>query len=147
MVKIPTVSSAAVLAASHSLPEAPVCSSGHLLSVGVFVFAFLRFFFFYVDEFLKNNFTYFGCIGSLLVHGLFSSCRAWGPLSGCGARDSHCGGFSCCGAWSPGWWASVVAAPGLQSAQPVGVAHGLRCSMAYRIFPDQGSIPPNTLAT
>ena len=45
--------------------------------------ALLRFFFFY-------NFTYlfiFGYTGSLLLHRLFSSCRA---------QASHFGGFSCC---------------------------------------------------
>ena len=47
--------------------------------------------FFYVDEFLRSNFTYFGCIGSLLVRGLFSSCREWGLLSHCGAQHSHRG--------------------------------------------------------
>ena len=31
----------------------------------------------------------------------------------CGARASHCGGFSCCGARSLGVQASVVVAPGL----------------------------------
>ena len=28
--------------------------------------------------------------------GAFSSCGKQGPLSGCGARASHCSGFSCC---------------------------------------------------
>ena len=46
--------------------------------IGVF------FFFFF---FKKVNFN---CAGSLLLRGLFSSC---------GAPASHCGGFSCCGAW------------------------------------------------
>ena len=32
----------------------------------------------------------------------------------CGARASHCGGFSCCGARALGAWASVVAVCGLQ---------------------------------
>ena len=32
-----------------------------------------------------------------------------------GAQDSHCSGFSCCGAWALGAWASVVAAHGLGS--------------------------------
>ena len=35
----------------------------------------------------------FGCTGSLLVLGLLSSCSA---------HASHCGGFSCCGAWAVG---------------------------------------------
>ena len=47
----------------------------------------------------------------------FSSCRAWASL---------CGGFSCCGAQALGAQASVV------------VAHGVSCSMACVIFPDQG---------
>ena len=33
----------------------------------------------------------------------------------CGAQASHGGGFSCCGAWALGMWASVVAACGLSS--------------------------------
>ena len=33
----------------------------------------------------------------------------------CGARASHCGGFSCCGAPALGVWASVVVAHGLSS--------------------------------
>ena len=49
---------------------------------------------------------------------LFSSCGAWA---------SHCGGFSYCGAHALGTWVSLV------------VAHRLSCSVARRIFPDQGS--------
>ena len=45
----------------------------------------------------------------------------------CCAWASHCGGFSCCRAWALGAQASVV------------VAHGLSCSAACGIFPDQGS--------
>ena len=44
----------------------------------------------------------------------------------CGAWASHCGGFSC-RAWALGALASVV------------VVHGLSCSAAGGIFPDQGS--------
>ena len=33
----------------------------------------------------------------------------------CCARASHCGGFSCCGAWALGVWASVVVAHGFGS--------------------------------
>ena len=33
----------------------------------------------------------------------------------CGARASHCGGFSCCGARAPGTEASVAVACGLSS--------------------------------
>ena len=40
-----------------------------------------------------------------------------------------------------GTQASVVVACGLQSAGSVVLAHGLSCSMACEIFPDQGSNP------
>ena len=59
----------------------------------------------------------------------------------CGAWASHRSGFSCCGALTPGVWASVVVAHGLQSAGSVVVAHGLSCSTACGILPDQGSNP------
>ena len=51
------------------------------------------------------------------------------------------GGFSCCGAGALGVRASVVVARGLWSAGSVVVAHGLSCSAACGIFPDQGSNP------
>ena len=38
----------------------------------------------------------FGCAGSLLLPGRFSSCREWGLLSSYGAQASHCSGSSCC---------------------------------------------------
>ena len=38
-----------------------------------------------------------------------------GATLGCGARASHCSGFSCCGAWALGTWPSVVVAHGLTS--------------------------------
>ena len=48
-----------------------------------------------MSRFLIN---YFGCAGSLLQCGLFSSCGDQGLLSSCSALASHCGSFSCCGA-------------------------------------------------
>ena len=33
----------------------------------------------------------------------------------CGVWVSYCGGFSCCGAWALGEWASVIVARGLSS--------------------------------
>ena len=53
----------------------------------------------------------------------------------CCARASHCGGSSGCGA-------QAVGTGGLQCLQHAGsvvVAHGLSCSAACGIFPDQGS--------
>ena len=45
--------------------------------------------------FLKNYLFTFGCAGSPLLCGLFSSCVEWGLLSSCDMRASHCGDFSC----------------------------------------------------
>ena len=58
----------------------------------------------------------------------------------CGVQDSHCGGFSCCGAQTPGAQASVVVAqfPWLQHAGAVVLVHGLSCSAVCGIFLDQG---------
>ena len=48
------------------------------------------------------------------VHGLSLVAASRTTLL-CGARASHCGGFSCCGAWALGARASVVVACGLIS--------------------------------
>ena len=64
-------------------------------------------FFIYVILFI------FGCAGSFLLLGLFSSC---------GMQASHCDGFSSCGAWTLGYvgfsscgthMGSIVVVPGL----------------------------------
>ena len=59
----------------------------------------------------------------------------------CGVQASHCSGFSRCGAQVLGTQASVVATLRLQNTGSVAVAHGLSCSVAYGIFPHQGSDP------
>ena len=61
-----------------------------------------------------------------------------GVLSSCGARVSHCSGFSCWGAQALGTQASVALAPGLWSTGSIAVAHRLRSSVACGIFPNQG---------
>ena len=48
------------------------------------------------------------------VHGL-SLVAVSGGYSSLRCAGSHCGDFSCCGAWAPGTWASVVVARGLSS--------------------------------
>ena len=57
----------------------------------------------------------------------FSSCGERGLLFlRCGARASHCGGFSCCGARALGTWASVVVACGLSSCGALAqLLHGM----------------------
>ena len=77
-------------------------------------------------------FLFFGCAGSGLLQGLFSSCSVWA---------SHCSGFCWCEAWALAAQASVLGARGLTScsswALDIGstaVAHRLTCSEACGIF-------------
>ena len=51
--------------------------------------------------------------------------RRAGTTLCCGARASHCGGFSCCGAQALGAWASVVVACGLSSCGSRALEHRL----------------------
>ena len=64
---------------------------------------------------------------------LFSSCGEW-RHSLFAVQASHSGGFSYCGAWAPGVWASVAVAPGLRSTGSVVVVRRLSCSAACGIF-------------
>ena len=72
----------------------------------------------------------FGHPGSLLLCAAFSSCSEQGGYSRCGVPASCCIGFSRCGAWVLGAWASRVEAQGLSSLPTLTPACG--------IFPDQG---------
>ena len=56
-----------------------------------------------------------GCVGCLLLCAGFLQLWRAGATLHCGARASHCGGFSCCGPWALGTWTLVVAAHGLSS--------------------------------
>ena len=71
-------------------------------------------------------FAYFGCAGSLLLLGLSPSCQggAWASLAGEQGLQ--------------GVGASAHAAPGLWSVGSVLGVHGLSCSEARGILPDQG---------
>ena len=73
----------------------------------------------------------------MLLPSLFSSCRKQGLLSSCGAQASHCGGFYCCRAQALGHAGFSCAVHGFWSTGSMVVAHGLSCSVAYRIFLDQ----------
>ena len=55
----------------------------------------------------------------------FSSWRRAGAPLPWGARASHCGGFSCCGARALGMWVSVVVAHGLSSCGSRTLEHRL----------------------
>ena len=57
----------------------------------------------------------FGCVWSSLLHAGFLQLHRAGATLRCGARASHCSGFSCCGARALGARASVVVAHGLNS--------------------------------
>ena len=85
-----------------------------------------------------SPFSFFPFKIYLFIHWLW-----WLPIAVCGLSlvwgsraPFPCSGFSCWGAQALGTWASVVAAPLLSS-----VAHGLSCSLAWGIFPDQGWSP------
>ena len=90
----------------------------------------------YFEDSFLNLFIYFyyyyyylAALGLCCCARAFSSCGEWWLLFHCGARASLCSGFSCCRAQALGTRASVV------------VTHGLNCSVACGIFPDQGSNP------
>ena len=74
-------------------------------SLRVFVCLFVCFIYLFI----------FGCVGSSLLRAGFLQLRQAGATLHCGAQVSHCGGFSCCGAWALGTWASVAAAHRLSS--------------------------------
>ena len=64
---------------------------------------------------LIQNFFFF--LAVLGLHCCTGFLQLWtvGATLRCGAQPSHCGGFSCCGAWALGVRASVAAARGLSS--------------------------------
>lgn len=74
----------------------------------------------------------FGCAGSLLLHGLSSSCCEWVSLLRClcwlQSMDSRAHGLR-----------SVATAPGPWGASSVIVTLRLTCSAACGVFPTQGS--------
>ena len=74
----------------------------------------------------------FGCTGSLLLHGLSSSCSEWVALLHCLLVAEH---------RLQGPRASVAAAPGPWRASSIVVTLQLSCSAAHGIFPTQGSNP------
>ena len=90
----------------------------------------------------KNNFIYlfiFGYAGSLMLHGLFSSCEVWELLSSCGTpQASLCGGFSCCAAWAlghSGFSRCRTLTQYLRLPGSTAVMHGLSCSTAIWDLP------------
>ena len=88
-----------------TFPDSPKCLQNRTHksgSIGIFikilgpeisVFSFINLFIYF---YLFN----FGCTGSSLLRTGFLQLRRVGATIRCGARASHCGGFSCCGAWA-----------------------------------------------
>ena len=70
------------------------------------------------------HFFFFGCAGSSLPRGLFSSFREWGLLSSC-TRATYCDGFVCSEAQAAGHMASVLSAHGLSSCHSQILEHRL----------------------
>ena len=81
------------------------------------------------------------CWVFIAAHGLPLVTASMGATLHCIARASHCDGFSCCGEQALGVRASVIVAHGLSSCGVGSSAHGLSCSAACGIFPDQGLNP------
>ena len=81
-----------------------------------------------VGIFLRND-LFMAALGLGCCAWAFSICGVRGLLSPCRVWASNYSAFSCCSAWAPGTWASVVA------------AHRLHCPLAGGISPNQGSNP------
>ena len=73
------------------------------------------FFYLFCFVFINLFIFIFGCVGSSLLCAGFLWLRRAGATLRCGARASHCSGFSCCGAGALGSRASVVVARELSS--------------------------------
>ena len=76
-------------------------------------------------------------LGLCCCAGLFSSWGEQGLLSRCGVRASHCGGFSRFGAQALGHRDFSSCSSQALSTGLMVVAHGLTCSAARGIFPEQ----------
>ena len=78
---------------SNTVPVSILVKEGMHFCLLYFQF-FPSFFFLFYNLFICS--FIFGCVRSLLLCGLFSSCRELELLSRCRAWASHCSGFSCC---------------------------------------------------
>ena len=90
--------------------------------------------------FLKFIYLFiYRCAESLLLLWLLSSCRERGLLSSCGTQASRVVAYVVAEHGLYSTQASVDVTPQLLSTGSVVVVHGLGCSTARGIFPDQGS--------
>ena len=92
--------------------------------------------FYLVSLFFSQIFFFFffsAALGLGCCTQAFSSCGEQGLLR-CGARASHCSGFSCCRAWGLGTQASVVAALELSNCGMRALEHvGFSCCGAWAL--------------
>ena len=84
--------------------------------------------FFFFNKFI---YLFLAVLGLCRCMRALSSWQRVGATLHCGARASHCGGFSCCGAWALGVWASVVAAHRLSSCGLRALELRLSCCGAW----------------
>ena len=92
-------------------------------------------------------YLFFGCAESSLLCGLFSSCVEQGLISSCGARVSHCSGFSFRGVQaleltgfsSSSTWAHWLQFPMFYNIGLTVAVHGLSCLEACETFSSQES--------
>ena len=76
---------------------------------------FMLYIVYYNFFFINFIYLFLAALGPCCCAQAFSSCTSGGPLFRCGARASHCGGPSPCGARAPSTRASAVVARGLGS--------------------------------
>ena len=81
-----------------------------VIHTDIYLYIYILFLFF-----LLFFFFFLAALGLHCWARAFSSYGEWGATLRCGAWASHCGGFSCCGAWAVGAQASVAVARGLSS--------------------------------
>lgn len=96
-------------------------------------FFFLKIYLLITCACLWLHWVFVAVVGFLQVLQASAACSLW-------LQASHCGGFSCCGAWAPGAPASEAAAHGLQSSGLAIVLSGRSSSGAGGVF-SQGSNP------
>ena len=85
----------------------------------------LKKFFFNLLIFYLLIYIFSGCVGSSLLRTGFLKLQQAGAALHGGARASHCGAFSCCGAQALGTRASVVVAHRLSSCGSRALEHRL----------------------
>ena len=94
---------------------------------------YIKNYYFKIILFIYSLFI-FGCAGSSLLRGLFSSCSEWGLLSSCSVWASHCVGFSCCGARALGYRLNSCGLVALQHMEPRSGTEPMSLALAGRFF-------------